>query len=361
MRLFQNSGLYPKYIERLNRLSASNTTFKQRHATFLSDRFGALHFLKPVLNGDPSAFFTNGDDEVLQRTWASENGMSPNSNLADILLAQIEHHRTEVFYNLDPMRYGNAFLARLPGCVKRTVTWRAAPSAGGDFSNHQIILNNFPSILQGYRDIGMRAEYFTPAHDPVMDRYAANANRPIDILFVGGYSRHHRNRAEILEAIAKLRDRYNVVFHLDRSRMTRLAETPAGWAGPLAKHRRPSDIRAVSAEAVFGLDLYAAIGQAKIVVNGAVDMAANDRGNMRCWEAMGCGASLVTDVGHYPLGMDDGKTMIQYASGDASIFAIEKLLSEKSSWQQIAMRANNMIKISYSKEQQWDLFTSICS
>ena len=41
----------------------------------------------------------------LQRHWAREHGMPGKPSLEAILLAQIEHHRTEVFYNLDPVRY----------------------------------------------------------------------------------------------------------------------------------------------------------------------------------------------------------------------------------------------------------------
>ena len=74
-----------------------------------------------MLNGDETAFFTNGDDEVLQRTWALEMGMSPKASLPEILLAQIESHRTEVFYNLDPMRYGGDFVVGFrDACEKRS-------------------------------------------------------------------------------------------------------------------------------------------------------------------------------------------------------------------------------------------------
>src|ERR1700730_13344335 len=104
MRLFQNSGLYRSYLRRLNQLASGAHGFDERRQIFLADRFGALHFLQPVLNGDPDAFFTNGDDEILQRQWARENGMRADTSLEDILLAQIEQHRAEVFYNLDPVR-----------------------------------------------------------------------------------------------------------------------------------------------------------------------------------------------------------------------------------------------------------------
>jgi hypothetical protein len=93
MRLFQNSAFYPSYLPRLNKLAASAVSFADRRAVFLNDRFGALHFLRPVLEGAPDAFFTNGDDEILQRLWASELGVPSKPTLEAILLAQIEHHR----------------------------------------------------------------------------------------------------------------------------------------------------------------------------------------------------------------------------------------------------------------------------
>ena len=359
MRIFQNSGLYPSYRRKLDQLVGMVTGFVEQRDIFLNDRYGALHCLQPVLSADPSAFFTNGDDERLQRAWASENGMAKSAMLDDILLAQIEAHRADVFYNLDPMRYGNAFLARLPGCVKRTIAWRAAPSAGGDFSNHDIVVNNFRSLLEGYRAEGMRAEYFTPAHDPIMNDYAANSDRPIDILFIGGYSRHHRNRAVMLEAVAGLRDEYSIRFHLDRSRLTRLAEAPIGIFGPLASHRRPKAIREVSAEPVFGLDLYHAISRAKIVVNGAIDMSGNDRGNMRCWEAMGCGALLLSDDGSYPEGMINRRTMFTYNNIDSLSGLLRELLNEPGTIDEVRARATSMLNAHYCKETQLHAFFKI--
>jgi 5,10-methenyltetrahydrofolate synthetase len=75
MRLFQNSGVYPAYLPRLRELTVGATGFAAQRSAFLADRFGACHFLLPVLQGDPDAFFTNGDDEALQRQWACEQGI----------------------------------------------------------------------------------------------------------------------------------------------------------------------------------------------------------------------------------------------------------------------------------------------
>jgi hypothetical protein len=359
MRLFQSCGLYAAYNPRLARLTRGSHGFAESRDAFLADRFGACHFLEPVLRGDPDAFFTQGDRPQLQQLWASEQGMPSNSELSTILLAQIEHHRTEVFYNLDPMRYASDFVRKLPACVKKKVAWRAAPSPGADFEAYDAVVCNFAGILESYRRRGWRAEYFSPAHDPEMDQYAANTERPIDVLFVGGYSRHHRQRAVVLEAVSSLRHRFNVVFCLDRSRLTRLAESPLGYLLPLGSHRRPRDIHAVSREPVFGRDLYTMISRSKIVLNGAVDMAGSDRGNMRCFEAMGCGALMVSDQGSYPDGMENGTTMLLYADAREAVERIEAALKDAPFSSAIAVHGQEMVKMQYSKARQWGDFVGL--
>ena len=83
------------------------------------------------------------------------------------------------------------------------------------------------------------------------------------------------------------------MYCLDASRLTRLAESSLGRR-LLRKHRRPDAIANLGKPRVFGRRLYDLIGHSKIVLNGAIDMAGEDRGNMRCFEAMGCGALLLT-------------------------------------------------------------------
>ncbi|WP_439398231.1 glycosyltransferase family protein [Bradyrhizobium sp. PMVTL-01] len=355
MRLFQNSALYPSYLARLNRLAANTQSFAERRAVFLHDRFGASHFLQPVLDGSPEAFFTNGDDEVLQRRWAREQGMQGEPTLEAILLAQIEHHAAEVFYNLDPVRYPSAFVAKLPGCVRKALCWRAAPSGNADFTAYAAVLGNAPSILDIWRRRGCRVESFFPAHDPVMDEYG-HGERPVDVAFAGGYSRHHRTRARTLEQVAQLADSLNIVFCLDASRLTRLAESPIGRLLPLRRHRRPDAIAAIAQPPVFGRELYELLGSAKIVLNGAIDMAGTDRGNMRCFEAMGCGALLVSDAGEYPEGMKEGVTIETYDTPDQAVAAISRSLQDWPGAAEIAARGRARIRDIYRKDVQWKQF-----
>jgi glycosyl transferase family 1 len=360
MRLLQNSALAPSYLTRLDELVPKASSFEQRRRTFLDDRFGAVHILQPVLAGDANAFFTNGNDQTLQRAWGRENGMRDEASIDDILLAQIEHHRTEVFYNLDPVRFPSRFIRKLPGCVRKTLCWRAAPSGRADLTAYGAVLGNFPSILDAWRRKGCQAELFFPAIDPVMGAYG-HGERPIDVLFVGGYSRHHSVRAKILERVAGLAETRNVIYCLDASRLTRLAEGPFGRLLPLWKHRRPSAIAKIASGPVFGRELYDLIGRSKIVLNGAIDMADRDRGNMRCFEAMGCGALLVSDDGHYPEGMDSGVTIRTYASAEHAPVVIADSLDHWPASAEIAARGRTRVSEIYNKASQWMNFVDLVS
>ncbi|OCK58349.1 glycosyltransferase [Bradyrhizobium sp. LMTR 3] len=354
MRLFQNNGLSRGFRE--NRANTKMRRFSLQLSDFLDSRFAAVHILAPVLLGDESAFYTNGDDEYLQNLWASEQGLRKLS-LEQILLAQIEHHRTEVFYNLDPMRYDSTFLRKLPGCVKSTVCWRAAPSGSVDLTAYNLVVCNFPSILEDWRQKGCKAEYFAPAHDPAMNAYAEARHEELDLVFVGGFSRHHKNRSLALRAAAGTRG-ILARFHLEDSRLTRLANLAPFFPG-LSSHRHPPDIRARRADPLYGRDLYAAFARARIVLNGAVDMAGSDRGNMRCFEAVGCGAVLLTDSGSYPEGFIDGETMVTYSSPDQIPLLIERLLRHPPYARSIALAGTAMVRELYSKEKQWARFQEL--
>jgi len=359
VRLFQNARYYPSLRPRIRELTKGCSTFAGQINAFLNFRESAAHILLPVEQRAEWAFFTNGDDEVVQRVWAREHGLSPRASLGDILKAQIEEHCADVFYNLDATGWDANFIKSLPGCVKIAIAWHAAPFRNVSFTAYDLVVNNMPSILAAIGKQGCRTEYFFPAYDPELAPFAARQDRPVDVVFVGGYSRHHRRRAEILEAVAKLAGEYKIVYHLDRSRLCRLAESPFGQLLPLARHRRPAAIRAITEAPKFGLDYYEVLAGAKIVLNGAIDISGEDRGNMRCFEALGAGSLLLSDQGNYPDGMSDGQTIMTYHSPEHAVRQVRALLEGSQKRLAVARAGHEMVSTRYSKEAQWKRFEAL--
>lgn len=361
MLLFQNSSLYPAYRPRLRQLTSSATSFRAYQDIILDDRYGAQHLLQPVLQRSPSAFYANGDDENAQRLWAVEQGMPSSSELDEILLAQIEHHRTEVFYNLDPITFPGSFAKRLPGSVKARIGWRAAPSGSTSFTGYDLMICNFEGILEGFQRAGLRTAYFAPAFDPEMAPYAANQDRPIDVAFVGTFSRHHSRRTEVLRAVAESAGRHRVAMHLEVARFTRWAEAPVLRHVVPRRYQRPAAVRRIARSPVFGRDLYRLLSQSKIVVNGAIDMSGREKGNIRCFEAMGTGTLLLSDAGQYPAGMVNGTTMCAYADVASLPAALGSLLEDSARLKSIAGAGHQMLVNQYSKSRQWAGFEALAS
>jgi spore maturation protein CgeB len=110
---------------------------------------------------------------------------------------------------------------------------------------------------------------------------------------------------------------------------------------------------------VFGRQLYELIGQSKIVLNGAIDMAGEDRGNMRCFEAMGCGALLVSDAGHYPEGMEPDATIKVYSSPEQAVALIEERLLDSAGSSGMALLGRERVVGAYSKSLQWRHFVDL--
>jgi spore maturation protein CgeB len=80
---------------------------------------------------------------------------------------------------------------------------------------------------------------------------------------------------------------------------------------------------------------------------------------MRCFEATGCGALLLTDAGLYPDGFLDGETMVTYSS-PAQIPEVIKRLVEDASWANSIARAGcAMVRDRFSKERQWAKFQEL--
>jgi spore maturation protein CgeB len=101
------------------------------------------------------------------------------------------------------------------------------------------------------------------------------------------------------------------------------------------------------------------LSSAKIVLNGSIDMPSADRGNMRCFEASGSGALLLTDEGNYPEGFSDGRTMVTYTSPEHAVGQIRMLLENPEQLSRIAGAGHGMMSTRYSKQVQWQCFEAL--
>ena len=138
MRLFElitYGKPYLSYFAAIGARSPTGTHWQLKRA-LLDDRYSNVHLLEPIDLESSEAFLSVADDQPSQNAWAREKGLPSGCSEEDIVLAQIEDHRTEVLYNISPILYDSRFVRRLPGSVKRKLCWRAAPIGRADLSQY---------------------------------------------------------------------------------------------------------------------------------------------------------------------------------------------------------------------------------
>lgn len=361
MRLFQSAGFGQHYLAAFNsgnRVS-QYTSFADRRHSLLQDRYEATHILKPIYDCSDDCFFTVADDPILQTLWARQHGLAA-SNLTDILLAQIEAFKPDVLYQLDPILFPSSFVRRLPGCVKKVVAWRAAPIGTADLTAYDVVLSNFETLNARWREKGLHTAWFSPSWDPEMTPYAANVDRPVDVFFTGSYARTtgHDDRLSMLDAVAQLSDDYRIDLRLMFRKWGRLADKPVIRWIPVPI-RLPASLRAITGNPVYGREMYAALSSAKILLNPATDIAGAIRGNMRCWEALGCGTCMLATAGQYPEGFEPGVNFEIFTDVDDLRRQIRSLLGDEPRRAEIAKAGTEMLSRTWSKERQWDDFVSL--
>lgn len=360
MKVFQIGHIYPAHREQLlpHLQDAHHYDAAQ---SILCDDLPKSHILKPCLEKDKDAFLSYHQEYTSMRLWAEENGLRRGTPVDEILLAQIEAHGAEVLYNVHASAMPASLLQRLPGCVRLKIAWLGSPVVGDGFPHFDAVVSNFPAINARHRALGLRSKYFFPSFDPTADMVGAPVDRDIDVLFVGGYSRHHKRRARFLRSLATVADEFRFSLHLDKSRYTDLAETPLGWIPPLSAVRRPKEVRRIAKGPIFGRALFKALARTRIAVNMAIDMAGTDRGNMRCFEALSSGAVLLSDAGNYPEGFIDGETMLTYSNAQDALDQIRALLNDSKKTTHISGAGRRCVNELYSKERQWEEFQVLCA
>lgn len=364
MQVFQTFHKYDAYITHFEKKYAvKNLSFKEHLTTLINDRFYALHILKPCLDQNLDGFFTMWDYDNLQHKWAEEKGWNER-NLKKILFAQIEEFNPDVFYNGSPLSFEKEELsANLSSNIKK-ICWSASPDQNLDkFKLYDTRLTNFPLDIKPEKEVGFRNDYFEPAYDPIMDKYAKNENRPIDLFFYGQfYEEAFKNRNEHLRKLIEFKQNSKLNIEIALQYQTR--------KGPvinipyvrryLKKITYPEKaVRQSTISPLYGLDLYSKISKSKIVFNAGVDFSKNYKVNMRNFEVMGCGAHLISDDGIYPDGFKPTENFTAYRNIEDCIEKVIYLIDNSNERVKIAGNGTEMVKTKYSKSIQWENFQKI--
>ena len=139
------------------------------------------------------------------------------------------------------------------------------------------MISQLPAIVKSFRALGVRSEVCHLAFEPsILDALPATTAPDIDVSFVGTVSADHQQRIALLEAVA---ERYDLKL----------------WGNIPQALPASSPLHRCFQGEVWGAEMYQVLRRSRITLNSHIDMAGQEAGNMRLFEATGAGAFLLTD------------------------------------------------------------------
>lgn len=365
MKLFQVGNIYPQHLHQLEPELRMLSSEEESNRAILAD-IALAQILLPAMSSDHAGRICFPQYETGLRNWAKKKGMTKSTKIEEIILAQIEDHKAEVFYSVNATRHAEFLLRNMPGCVKLKIGWLGSAASGPGIKFFDAIVSNFPTLNTKHSLLGLRTRYLTPSYEAQADTTYGTLwkQRPTGLFFSGSLSRHHSSRAQLMDRVCGLVTDHNIAnqIRILKSRYTDLAElTPLGFVPPFSHLRRSGQVRRVALPALFGKKMFESLSKSRLALNIATEIAGDDRGNMRCFESLSAGALMIADAGNYPDGFIDGETHVSYSTFDEALFKIKYYLQHSEAAEEIAKNGSAMIRSRYSKERQWQDFVTLCS
>lgn len=263
----------------------------------------------------------------LQGLWASQYRGWENASLKAIALEQIHDFKPDVVFCQDLGWFSPAELSYLRSKYLLAGQISCALPAKENVSKFHVLMTSFPFYVDRLKALGVPvAEYLPLAFDPRM-MPEVWPERVFDISFVGGVGKqsHWKAGTETLERVAEVfKERFI-------------------WFGYGVENlEKGSPLRPRYGGAAFGRDMYDVYARSKIVINRHGEIAAGFTNNLRCFEAMGMCACLLTESSPNLDDLFHGAAWA-YSSTESLINNINKWLADENMREVHASRGQNEI------------------
>jgi len=285
MKILLLADYYSEYLKQFYTANnCDDLTYDEHLEKILDDYFGSFvsyyrHFKK--IGHESTLVIAN--DYKLQNKWLKENNINieaSSKTKKEVVLIQIKNYEPDVFFMGSMFDYYGEFLKNVSKVTTNIFTWIACPYPENlDFSHVRCIISSSSKYVKTFRTKGINSEVLGAAFDAeILEKI--KTKKLYDASFIGGLSKIHKERvASLTQLIAK---NFNIkLFGYG------LKKTFFGLIqSPLEK---------VYNGELWGLKMYETLAQSRISLNFHIKEANGISGNMRMYEATGCGSLLFTE------------------------------------------------------------------
>ena len=176
---------------------------------------------------------------------------------------------------------------------------------------YDLIVSALPSFVETIRGLGIASTGVGLGFDERWATFSRASERPIDAIFVGSFTRLQPQTTPLLQAVARAVPGLRIY----------------GPAVPAALEH--AGLGAHYHGQAWGRDMFALLGQSKMVVNRHGAIAGRYAVNMRMYEATGAGAALITEEkSNLAELFEPGTEVVTYSSAEDAATAAASLLAD---------------------------------
>ncbi|MBU1067858.1 glycosyltransferase [Patescibacteria group bacterium] len=232
--------------------------------------------------------------EPLQRRWTQDRGI-PYSH-EETMIAQIYEYAPDILYTQGTWLITQKVYDAIRPHVRLIVGQNASGINDYRTTHFDMIFTGFLAHVENFNRVGVEAHFIPLAFDPSC--YIKHDIRDLPLTFVGSLTGAHERRRKVLEFIG-------AEFGIDV------------W-GPQDDFPRGCRYRGEA----WGQDMFNILARSEMTLNCHIDLGAPCVGNMRMFEATGCGALLMTDWGSNALSLFHDNEVVYYTDPAACVEAI---------------------------------------
>lgn len=321
---------YAAFIDRIYRdvLGLADLPYEEQKARILEEGFGdADHWSRGMIAAGWDAEVVITNNESLMPAWAIENSFKwdiPETWLRE----RIRRYRPDVLFAMGPWMVNK----RIHEVARQSGVKVIAGHVGSQLDNfatdrYDVIFTANPPYVDKFTDAGVYCIYLPMAFAPRLFKREGGRSPAEwkDVVFVGGITANHQRRQKLIKEVGK------VLWENGRALDC--------W-GYGFDDNELKDAQGICYHGeAWGRDAYRIFGESRIAINAHIDFAHPYVGNMRMFEATGCGALLITDWGE---NVDDlfvpGIEIVTYKSITGAAAAVLHYLDRR---EESAMIAEN--------------------
>ncbi len=256
----------------------------------------------------------------LQMQWAKENEYSQNS---PIWVQQIRKYKPDVVYAQGLWLINNETHAAIKNYYKLIVGQVGSALDSFETNRYDLMFTAIVPYVDRFRDVGVPAHYLPLAFEPRVLEKLGELERDIPISFVGQLTSGHSRRKAVLDALSK---EFDVQQFIGKK---------------------------------WGMDMFEIMARSYIAINCNIDVEIDYVGNMRLYEATGCGALTLTDEGINLGELFEDDELLKYRNPEEAIELVRYYFENKKEGELIAAKGQKRTITDHTYEQRMSIVADV--